>query len=331
MKRFQARVHVPLWLLLLAGAFLLPPPGAAAQSFKVAVGAASVAHLPGYMALDGGYFAKEGLDVKLTYIRGGPQTVAALVGGDVPFAQVYSEPLLAARLKGVDTVIIAGLINEPLFSLMVAPGIKRPEDLRGKRAGITTFGSATDLALRLTLKKWGLKPETDVKILQVHGVPEILGAMRSGAIQAGIISPPTSMVAMKAGFKELAFLPAIGVSFQHTTLATTSHYLENNRPVALRVLEAYRDAIERIKSDKEFTFQVLSRYMKTRDPQVLEYTYKVAAPLFRPIPYPTLKGIQATLNFMAAKDPKAAKARPQEFVDTSLLKEIERSGAGGGK
>jgi len=211
---------------------------------------------------------------------------------------------------------------------MTVPGIEKPADLRGKKLGVTTFGSATDLALRLTLKKWNLKPEADVSIVQVRGVPEILGAMRSGAIQAGVISPPTSMVAIKAGFHELAYLPQIGISFQHTTLATTRRYLGQIRPAALRFLRAYRDAIGRIKTDKGFTFQVLSRYMKTKDPEVLEFTYKVAVPLFREIPYPTLPGIQATLDFMAESDPKAKQANPRDFVDTSLLEEIEKAGSG---
>ncbi|MBI3059728.1 MAG: ABC transporter substrate-binding protein [Deltaproteobacteria bacterium] len=85
---------------------------------------------------------REGLHTELIYIRGGPQTVSALVGGDVHFAQVYSQPILAARLVGADTVIVAGMINGPLFSVITVAGIQKPEDLRGKKLGISTFGSA---------------------------------------------------------------------------------------------------------------------------------------------------------------------------------------------
>src|ERR1044071_4977050 len=122
-----------------------------AQTVRIAVGTASVASLPTWVAKEGGYFNREGVNAELIYIRGGPQTLSALLGGDVNFAQVYSAPILSAHLTGADTIIVAGLINQPLFSIVTASGINKPEDLRGKKIGITTFGSATDVALRLAL------------------------------------------------------------------------------------------------------------------------------------------------------------------------------------
>jgi NitT/TauT family transport system substrate-binding protein len=300
--------------------------GALAQTVRIAVGAASIASLPTWAAQDGGYFAREGVPSEQIYIRGGPQSFSALVGGDVQIVQVYSQPVLAARLSGADAVIIAGLVNQPIFSVMTVSGIEKPEDLRGKKIGISTFGSATDLALRLALKKWGLKSETEVSILQMRGVPEILGALRSKSIDGGVLSPPTNMMAIKAGFKELSYLPQAGISFQHTTLATTRRYIERNHAMLIKVLRAYGAAIERIKSDKAFTMKVLSKNMRTTDTDVLEYSYNAAAPLFRPLPYPTLEGIQATLDFLAEKEPKARQAQPKDFVDVSLLDEIARAG-----
>ena len=299
---------------------------ALAQQVRIAVGAASVASLPTWVAQDGGYFAREGVPAELIYIRGGPQTLSALLGGDVPFAQVYSQPALAARVTGADTVILAGLINQPLFSVVTVRGIEKPEDLRGKKVGITTFGSATDLALRLALKKWGLKADTEVSILQMRGVPEILPALASGALHGGVLSPPTNMIAIKAGFKELAYLPKAGISFQHTTLSTTRRYLEKNRGSAVKVLKAYASGIERIKADKPFALKTLSKYMLTTDADVLEYTYNAAFPLFRTIPYPTTEGIQATLDFMAEREPRVKQFQPKDFVDISLLEEIEKTG-----
>src|SRR5438132_1845252 len=212
---------------------------ASAQPIRIAVGTASVASLPTWVAADARYFTREGLHAELIYIRGGPQTLSALLGGDVNFAQVYSGPILSARLTGADTVIVAGLINQPLFSIVTAASIAKPEDLRGKKVGITTYGSATDVALRLALKKWNLKPDSEVSILQMRGVPEILPALASGSIQGGVLSPPTNMMAMKAGFKELSYLPQLGISFQHTTLVTTRRYLDKNRNTTLRTLKAY--------------------------------------------------------------------------------------------
>lgn len=296
------------------------------QTLRIAIGAVSVAHVPGIMAHEGGYFAKQGLNPELIMIRGGPQTVAALLGGDVAFAQVFSVPLLSARLGGADPVLVAGLVNEPLFSLMTVPSIERPADLRGKKFGITTFGSASDIALRLALPKWGLKAETDATILQVRGIPEILTAMQTGAVHAGMVSPPTNVNAMKAGFRELAFLPKLGISFQHTTLSSTRRYLAKNREQAVKVLRAYGNAIRRIKTDKPFTLRVLSKYFRTNDQEILEATYNSAIAVFREIPYPTLQGIQSSLDFLAQTDARAKAAKPAEFVDTTMLEEIEKSG-----
>ena len=325
MNKRKKKFELLLCLVVVFAALLATATAAFAQPIRIAIGAASVAHIPGLLAQEAGYFTRAGLTAELIYIRGWPQTVSALVGGDVHFAQVYSQPILAARLSGADTVIVAGLINQPLFSVMTVAGIEKPEDLRGKKLGITTFGSATDLALRLALKKWGLKAESDVSILQIRGVPEILAALKTGAIHAGAVSPPTNIMAIKAGFKELAYLPQLGISFQHTTLTTTRRYLEKNRATALKLLKAYVAAIERIKADKEFALKVISKNLKTTDSEVLEYTYKAGYPLFKTPPYPTLEGIQATLDFMAEKDPRAKQAQPKDFVDISLLGEIERT------
>jgi NitT/TauT family transport system substrate-binding protein len=295
------------------------------QTVRIAVGTVSIASLPTWVAKESGYFTREGLQAELIYIRGGPQTLSALVGGDVNFAQVYSGPILSAHLTGADTVIVAGLVNQPLFSVMTAPSIDKPEDLRGKKVGISTYGSATDVVLRLALKKWGLKADSEVSILQMRGVPEILPALASGSIQAGVLSPPMNMMALKAGFKELSYLPQLGISFQHTCLATTRRYLDKNRASTLKVLRAYAAAIDRIKNDKPFAKKVLSKYMQTTDAEVLEYSYNASNPVFRTPPYPTLEGIRATLDFLAEKEPKAKQAQPKEFVDLSLLEEIEKT------
>ena len=159
----------------------------------------------------------------------------------------------------------------------------------------------------------------------MRGVPEMLPAMAAGALHGGVMSPPTNMIAIRAGYKELAFLPQIGVSFQHTSLATSRRYLERNRPTALKVMRAYRAAIERIKADKAFTVKTLAKYMNTQDNVVLDYSYNTGEPLFRPLSYPTMEGIQAALDFLGDKEPKAKLAQPKDFVDASLLDEIAKA------
>ena len=163
-------------------------------------------------------------------------------------------------------------------------------------------------------------------ILQVRGIPEILTAMQTGAVHAGMVSPPTNVTAMKAGFRELAFLPKLGISFQHTTLSTTRRYLAKNRDVAVKTLRAYANGIRRVKTDKPFTLKVLSKYFRTNDQEILESTYNSALAVFREIPYPTLQGIQSTLDFLGQTNPKAKQAKPAEFVERQCSKKSEKSG-----
>ena len=101
--------------------------------------------------------------------------------------------------------------------------------------------------------------------------------------------------------------------------------LEAVSGTAIKLLKAYRGAIERIKADKGFTVKTLSKYMNTSDNVVLDYSYNTGLPLFRPVPHPTMDGIQAALDFLAEKEPKAKQAQPKDFVDLTLLQEIEKT------
>ena len=124
-----------------------------AQPVRIAVGAASISSLPTWVAQDSGFFTREGVPAELIFIRGGPQTMSALISGEVPFAQIYGGAVIAAALTGADVVIVAGIVNSPFFSIVTTKGIDKPEDLRGKKIGISTFGSATDFALRVVQRE----------------------------------------------------------------------------------------------------------------------------------------------------------------------------------
>ena len=144
------------------------------------------------------------------------------------------------------------MINEPFFSIVTTKGIDKPEDLRGKKIGISTFGSATDFALRLALKKWNIKADSEVTILQMRGVPEIMPAMVSGALHGGVMSPPTNMIAIRAGFKELAYLPQ--AAFPFNTRAGDQQKIFGAQPRhRVESLARLSGGVERIKADKAFT------------------------------------------------------------------------------
>ena len=137
-------LSVALTFLVMTGVSLS---AASAQPVRIAVGAASVASLPTWVAQDGGYFAREGVPTELIYIRGGPQTMSALVSGEVPFAQIYGGALVAAGLTGADVVIIAGLINSPFFSIIPLMAIRSTTSSQTKWLSPPEASTATRLSL----------------------------------------------------------------------------------------------------------------------------------------------------------------------------------------
>src|SRR5947208_2285765 len=177
---------------------------------------------------DVGIFQRNGLDVSLVLIAGGSGMIQALVAGDLPIAVVSGEPAILARLQGADTVILGGLINIIDFSVITAPEIKKPQDLKGKKLGVSRFGSSTDFVLRYALDKWGLVPDRDVAILQIGSQPARLAALKSGTVHGTIVGPPADIVARKSGFNEIATPEQLNLAYPNTCIVSTASILSKN-------------------------------------------------------------------------------------------------------
>ena len=179
-------------------------PGASGQLTKLnaAYSAESSWSLATWVAFDAGYFKKYGLDVNLVLIRSAATITSALIAGETPMIQLGGNGTIQAALQGADTVNVLTLVSIIPQSLVVTPDIKTADDLKGKRFGVSRFGALSDLVIRRYLRKFGLDPGKDVTIVQVGGIPELLAAMKAGAISGGSLSPPVLTAAKKAGFKE---------------------------------------------------------------------------------------------------------------------------------
>src|SRR6266481_10106338 len=163
-----------------------------------------------WIAKEGGYLSAEGLDVELIRVGGSTRMVAALLGGSAPLIHAGAPAAFAASVAGSDVVIIAAIGTMSPFRLMARPEIKQPTDLRGKKAGITTFGSTSDQMVRLALKHFGLEPNKDVALLPMGGQPEAFAAMQSGSVQVVPMSYPLYLSAIKLGMRELIKFSDLG-------------------------------------------------------------------------------------------------------------------------
>jgi NitT/TauT family transport system substrate-binding protein len=311
--------------LLLSVSFLVMPGLALGAKLYVVYASISGTQAVAWIAKDAGIFAKHGLDVDLLFAGGG-RAITSLLGGDTPIATVGGPSVIAARLAGSDAIITAHVFDTMLYSLMVTPEIRTFSDLKGKKLGASRFGSATDFALRYVLKENGIDAGKDVVIFQIGGQSETLAALRAGSIQGGVIASPATAEAKRLGMKELINMANLGVEYPHTTIATTGRFLRTNRETVLRFTRAYVEGSQRFLNDREFSLKVVGKYTKIQNRAALEATYDDYAPYVKKIPAPALGSIRTVLEQLSAADPKAKTARPEDFIDSSVIAELEREG-----
>jgi len=301
---------------------------AAEASLKVvdvSLPALSLLQSPLFAAMESGAFKKYGMEVR--YIVTGARSIQALIGGSVNFSQgVSSRTVPSAVLAGFDAVLIANFSDKFLFTMHSAPEINSLQDLRGKIVGVSGLGGSTDFATRVALREAGLVPDKDVLIRGVGGVPETVAALRAKLVHAGTLSPPSSFVAQKAGFKVLFDMSSLGVDYVSSGLGVKKSWLANNRQEAKQFVMAMIEGVKLLSSDEEFSLRVLTKHTRIADREVLRQSYNYIKPYFLKTPYPSTRAIKDTLDALAKDLPKARDADPRDFVDLSIVKEIEASG-----
>lgn len=288
----------------------------------------SVSNAPTFSAIDGGYFKEQGLDISATNIATSPQAVAAMLSGELPLnTGISGTQVVAANRKGGGTLLLASSVNTFPFSILTQQGIRTVADLRGKKFGISQFGSASDTASRLYLTRNNLDPAKDLTLIQTGGVTQTLSALQAQGIDAGLLTPPVDQLAIQNGFALLADIGSLGIEYCTNGVATTRAYLDKNRDVIIAVLKAIVQGVHRFKTDQSFGEGVIQRWTHTDDPSVLTASWKpFAAEYLQNKLYVTDAGIQTVLDELASSDPAAKSADPKMYYDNSLLKSLDDSG-----
>jgi ABC-type nitrate/sulfonate/bicarbonate transport system substrate-binding protein len=204
-----------------------------------------------------------------------------------------------------------------VFTLLVEPSIARGENLKGKKIGITRLGSASDLAARLAIEHLGLGPK-DVTLIGIGGIPDILAAMRAGAVQAGILSPPTSTAARDLGFRPLVFIPDLGKEYTFAGITAKRAFVQANPEVTRAFMAALTEGAKTFKEDTRTALKVLRKYMRTDEP-ILEAGYKEYIPAISSPPYPSLKGLGAVRESLADSTPQLRQADLKRFIDDRFV------------
>ncbi len=279
---------------------------------------------PAWVTKEAGFFAAEGLDVELVRVGGSTRMVAAMLGGSAPMIQAGASAALAANVAGSDVVIIAATGTVSPFRLMARPEIKQPSDLKGKKAGITTFGSTSDQVVRIALKQFNLEPNKDVAILTLGAQPEAFAALQHGAVQVAALTYPLYPKAAKIGMRELVNFAELGFEDVNGPVITTRTFVSQQRDTALRFMRALIRGTHRYRTDKEYSKRVLAKYGKITDEEILEGTWQDYAPTLVRVPRPSQKALQFMIENQF-KDKKPL-PKPEQFVDNSLVDHLEKSG-----
>ena len=291
-------------------------------SVRANYAAFSGAFAPLWIAADRNLFTKYGLNVDIRYIA--PATATqALIGKNLDIINPGGE-IVEAGLNSEPVVYIAGIMNRAVMSIYAKPEIGSLADLKGKVLAVTVPGATTDFAARVLLQQARLTPGKDVKLIYLKGMVEILAGINQGNADAGIFTSPTTLKAQHAGLKELVNVTEQNIPMIHAALASTKEYVKTRRDDARRFLQAYLEGIKISRTDPEYTKQIIGKYTKTTDAADLENSYQTFLPAWERLPLVPAAAVQTMLNF--ASHPGAKTAKPETFIDNSILAEIDKSG-----
>jgi NitT/TauT family transport system substrate-binding protein len=278
-----------------------------------------------YIAKDAKLFEKNGLDVELVLLRGSGQTSQAMVAGSLFASSVALPAVMLANLNGADLANVAHGIAVQGSKLMVKPEIRKVEDLRGKKIGISSLGSAGDLLFGYVLRKYGIDTNRDVFWLAVGNTGDRLQALLNGAVDAADLTYPADVQAERRGFRPLLDARK-EIVYPTASVVTRRKMIREERDTVMRVVRSYVEGIAFLKHNKDFSQKVLAKYFRTNDPEYLEGAYAIFKEDFIPVPYPITRGLDAIYEIAAARRPEIRSHKPEEFVDTSFVAELEKSG-----
>ncbi len=322
-----------MMLRLLAGAMVFFALGsmAAAQSpmekLRLAYSAIGGSQASVWIPYEAGIFRKHGLDVELLYVGGGGRAAQVVQSGEVPIGVFTGGAVINSNLAGGDLVMIASSMNVMTFAVMARPEIRRVEDLKGKKIGISRFGSATDFGLRYAEGQWPVKRQRDFAVIQVGGMPEQLTALRTGALDAAMLNAELTIVARKEGFRELADLAKVGLHFPTSSIVTTRSYIKRNENTVRKFIRSYVEGVHYGKTQRVFGVQVLKKYLRNDDTAFVNDLYDLYVLQNIPqIPRPSPEALKTVLDQMAESDSRVANLRPEQFIDARFFQELEKEG-----
>lgn len=297
----------------------------ALRKVQVGVPAISMGNIIIYFAKDAKIYEKYGLDVDAVAVAGSGIASKALISGSVLISPIATPTVMTAVLAGSDMVILAHTMPGVIQSLVVRSDIRRNEDLKGKTIGVTTFGSLTDFLVKYLARQKGLVPDKDFALLQIGTDSDRFLALQQGKIQGATLSHPNFIFAQRAGFHVLwDFFKE--VDYPWSEIATTRTQIKQDRDLVMRYMRAHLEGIARFKQEPELAKKTIKKMLRLDDDSIAQESWELFARHRIAAPYPNIKGLKTSYEYVAATRPDVYKHKPEEFVDSSFVEELDKSG-----
>ena len=280
---------------------------------------------PVWVAEEAGLFKKHNLDVELVFMEGGTTAVQAAVAGEVPIFTTGSQAIVNARLEGADVVDLAQYVPSLPYVLVANPRIQSGADLKGARIATARRGAASDVAFQYAVRKLGLDPNNDVTVLQIGDQESRFAALQAGSIDATVVDEAFGAEATRQGFPIIADVRDL--QFPFVSVGTTDKYLRENPDTVRNFMLAFVEAIHYFKTKPEESKQILRKWMKTDNEQLIDDTWDSYANRYLSSkPYPTVQGAQAMLEFAAQTSTKVIVANPLEYISPKFVEDMDHNG-----
>jgi ABC-type nitrate/sulfonate/bicarbonate transport system substrate-binding protein len=315
-----------LLLQVLLAISVIPPSSRAADKLRIGYSGATITNSMLWVTQEGRLFEKNGIDAEVLYL----QTTlgqTAMIAGEIQMC-VYSASLLTpARLQGADVVMLLSFLHKPIYRLVVRPEIRTVADLRGKRVGITRFGTVSDWTTRLLLARLGMDAEKDVILVQSGDVPVLVNGLAAGkTIDAAIMQPPYDKKLAAMGLRVLLNMQDMDILLQQTGLNTTQKFITRNPDVVRRAVKSIIDGIYFMRNNPAVAKRAIAKHMQIKDEKDLADSYQLLRSFIQPKPYPNLEGFKPIFEEAGKRLPAAKTANARDFVDTRFIEELDKSG-----
>jgi len=317
------------WIFVLLAMSALALRSEAQDKISMGLSSVSALHTATWVAQERGLFHKHNIDAEVIVTgQGGTAGIGALLANDIQMVSSAGDILVAAALRGGDTVMVAGVVNKGLQRITTKPEIRTPADLKGKRVGVTRIGAVSHSVLLMMLQRWKMSVN-DVQVMQVGSSPNMLVSLDKNGIDAAVLTIPSMFVAEDRGYRVLLDMADTDIYYLHTMIATTRSYIKNNRDKVSRFLKGYLEGLAFVTQHKRESIDVVKKKLRIGAEQERNLERSIdllSAKYYEALPYPSMRGVETVLGFVEKDNPKAKGADPKSFVDDSLLREIDQSG-----